>query len=32
MLAGAEPAPPSWGAKLKKKKFGELKLEKNNKI
>jgi len=28
----AEPVPPTWGAKLKKKSFGGAKIRKNNKI
>jgi hypothetical protein len=32
MAAGAEPAPPSWGGQIEKKKvLGGPKLEKNNK-
>jgi hypothetical protein len=29
---GAEPAPPSWGGQIEKKKFGGAKIRKNNKF
>jgi hypothetical protein len=30
--AGAEPAPPSWGGQIEKKKIGGAKIRKNNKF